>query len=177
MNNTAIRRTLPFFFILTLAACGKPVASIGPEEVSASTTCSLDGMTLTDFPGPKGQIHYANGKPDFFCDTIEMFSIYLRPEQKRHITAIYTQDMGATDWEKPQGHWVDARQAYYVLGSKKTGSMGPTLAAFARQQDADKFAAQFGGKVLNFGQITPDMVDMSGGVVHDQESADSGHST
>lgn len=169
MNKTAISRMLSVGLILMSAACARQAISVAPEEVTTSTACSMDGMMLTDFPGPKGQIHYANGKPDFFCDTIEMFSIYLQPEQKRPITAIYTQDMGATDWEKPQGHWIDAKQAYYVLGSKKTGSMGPTLAAFAHQQDADKFAAQFGGKVLRFDQITLQMVDMSGGVVHDQD--------
>jgi len=169
MNQTSlIRFTLPLVFIAVLAACNKPAAPVAPQEITAGTSCSLDGMTLADFPGPKGQIHYAVGKPDFFCDTVEMFSIYLQPEQKKRITGIFTQDMGKTDWGKPQGNWIDAKQAFYVLGSKKTGSMGPTLGAFARQQDAENFAAEFGGKVLRFDQVTPDMADLTGGVVHDE---------
>jgi len=169
MNQTSlIRCTLPLVFVAVLAACNKPAASVAPQEITVGTSCSLDGMTLADFPGPKGQIHYASGKPDFFCDTVEMFSIYLQPEQKKRITGIFTQDMGKTDWEKPRGNWIDAKQAFYVLGSKKTGSMGPTLAAFARQQDAENFANGFGGKVLRFDQVTPDMVDLTGGVVHDE---------
>lgn len=169
MNQTSlIRLTLPIIFFAMLTACSKPSAPVAPQEITAGTSCSLDGMTLADFPGPKGQIHYATGNPDFFCDTFELFSIYLQPEQKKSITGIFTQDMGKTDWEKPQGNWIDAKQAFYVLGSKKTGSMGPTLAAFALHQDAEKFATEFGGKVLRFDQVTSDMVDLTGGVVHDE---------
>lgn len=169
MNQTSlIHFTLPFVLAVVLAACNKPAAPVAPQEITAGASCSLDGMSLADFPGPKGQIHYATGNPDFFCDTVEMFSIYLQPEQKKRITGIFTQDMGKTDWEKPQGNWIDAKQALYVLGSKKNGSMGPTLAAFARQQDAESFVTGFGGKVLRFDQVTSDMADLTGGVVHDE---------
>lgn len=169
MNQTSlIRYVLPLFLVSVLAACGKPTASAVPQEITAGTSCSLDGMTLADFPGPKAQIHYATGEPDYFCDTVEMFSIYLKPEQKKRITGIFTQDMGKSDWDAPKGNWVDAKQAFYVFGSKKTGSMGPTLAAFAIKQDAEKFANEFGGKVVVFDQVTPEMVDLSGGVVHDE---------
>lgn len=163
-----IRFTLSFIFFTTLTACSNSNTPVAAQEITAGTSCTLDGMTLADFPGPKAQIHYATGEPDYFCDTVEMFSIYLRPEQKKTITGIFTQDMGKTDWEKPQSNWMDAKQAFYVLGSKKTGSMGPTLAAFAVQQDADAFAKKFEGKVLHFNDVTPDMVDLTGGIVHDQ---------
>lgn len=166
MNKTYF--ALPLIIVMALAACNKPAAPVAPQAITAGTSCSLDGMTLADFPGPKGQIHYGIGTPDYFCDTIEMFSIYLQPEQKKRITGIFTQDMGKTDWEKPKDNWIDAKLALYVLGSKKTGSMGPTLAAFSRQQDAEDFSKKFGGKVLRFDQVTPVMVDLSGGVVHDE---------
>lgn len=173
MNQTLLNRfilivALPLALAALLTSCQKPAASAVPQEITAGTSCTLDGMTLADFSGPKAQIHYATGEPDYFCDTVEMFSIYLQPEQKKRITGIFTQDMGKADWEKPQGNWIDAKQAFYILGSKKNGSMGPTLAAFALQQDAEKFAREFGGKVLHFNQVTPDMVDLTGGVVHDE---------
>ncbi len=169
MNKTLITRiTLPLIFLLLLIGCKQTSAPVAAQEITTGTSCSLDGMTLADFPGPKAQIHYATGEPDFFCDTMEMFSIYLQPEQKKNITGMYTQDMGKTNWEKPQGSWIDAKTAFYVFGSKKTGSMGPTLAAFASQDNANKFAAEFGGKVLNFSQVTPEIVDLTGGVIHDE---------
>ena len=62
----------------------------------------------------------------------------------------------------------DATKAFYVQGSKKHGSMGATLATFGAQADADKFVAENGGKALKFGELTPDMVRLDGGMQHDQ---------
>jgi copper chaperone NosL len=152
--------------LLLLAACthgGVPQA-IEPADAA---TCSLDDMLLADFPGPKGQILYDHGDPDFFCDTVEMFSAFLQPEQQRRVAGVYTQDMGQTAWDQPRGHWVDAKSAYYVIGSRKTGSMGPTLGAFKAEADAQTFAHANGGKVLRFEQVTLDMVSLDGGVVKD----------
>lgn len=152
---------------LLLAGCGQTTTVAQPREIGQDTACSLDGMVLADFPGPKAQIVYDQGEPDFFCDTKEMFSIFLRPEQKKRVVGIYVQDMGKADWAHPQGYWTDAKTAFYVVGSKREGAMGPTIASFAAEADARAFAGQYGGKVLPFGQVTLDMVDLSGGAAHD----------
>lgn len=148
--------------------CSKNEQTTKAVEIDRTTSCSLDGMILMDYPGPKAQIHYDKGEPDFFCDTMEMFSIYLRPEQKKRVKALFTQDMGKTPWEQPTGNWIDAKAAHYVIGSKKMGSMGPTLAAFARIEDAQAFAKQYGGKVLRFDEVTLNMVTLDGGAQHDE---------
>lgn len=69
--------------------------------------------------------------------------------------------------ERPRGHWIDAKSAVYVLDSKRHDSMGPTIASFAQKIDAQKFAGQWGGKVLRFAEVNPEMVDLSGGALHD----------
>ncbi|HJW27131.1 MAG TPA: nitrous oxide reductase accessory protein NosL [Rhodocyclaceae bacterium] len=150
-----------------LMGCDETKTGAAAREITKDTSCALDGMVLQDFPGPKAQIHYEQGEPEFFCDTKEMFSQLLRPEQKRRVVAVYTQDMAKADWNNPQSYWVDARKAYYVVGSQKRGSMGPTVASFAQEQDARAFAAKEGGKALPYDQVTLDMVDLTGGVVHD----------
>ena len=76
--------------------------------------------------------------------------------------------MAKTDWNKPQGNWIDAKKAFFVVGSKMKGSMGPTLATFARAEDAQSFAKAHGGRVLRFEEITPDMVRLDGGVLKDE---------
>jgi len=155
---------------LGLSACDKPpeTVALAPVEIDRSTTCELDGMLLSDYPGPKAQVFYVGqDKPVFFCDTIELFSTLLAGEQVRVAKAVYVQDMGQTSWDHPEGHWIDGKTAVYVLGSKRHGSMGPTVASFAQPADAEKFAAEYGGKVLRFADIKPDMVDLSGGAVHD----------
>lgn len=155
--------------LFALAACSPTEqAPPAPIELTRSTACSLDGMLLLDFPGPKAQIHYTQGPTDFFCDTVEMFSIYLRPEQQKRVRALYVQDMGRADWNSPTDHWIDARTAFYVKGSRKLGSMGPTLVSFALEDQAKAFAEKNGGKIYHFAEITPDMVALDGGALHDQ---------
>ncbi len=154
-----------------LSGCGErsgDVRALAPVEIDASTSCELDGMLLADYPGPKAQIRYAGrDAPAFFCDTVELFNTMLRPEQVRQVLAVYVQDMGKADWDQPRGNWIDARSAFYVLGSKRHGSMGPTIASFAQEQDAKKFIEQWGGQLLRYAEVKPDMVDLSGGALHD----------
>ena len=100
--------------------------------------------------------------------TVEMFAMVLQPEQKRRILAVYTQDMGKEDWNTPRAGWIDARVAFYVVGAKIRGSMGPTFASFVRREDADAFAGKHGGKALRFDEVTPEMADLRGGAQHDQ---------
>ena len=157
--------------VALLAACDKASKAVQPQDFTRSTTCALDGMALADYPGPKGQIQYDAGPPDFYCDTVELLATLLRPEQQKHITAVHTQDMAKADWNEPRGHWIDARTAFYVRGSKLRGSMGPTLASFASEADAQAFAGRNGGKVLRFDQITIDMVSLDGGVLRDEHGS------
>lgn len=146
-----------------LAACGSGNQgggkTITPLEIDGSSSCALDGMLLADYPGPKAQIHYAGQKaPDFVCNTADMFYIHLAPEQVRKVSAIFVQDMAKADWNDPRGHWIDARSAWYVVGSSRHGSMGPTLASFAVEADAQRFAQQYGGEVHPYAKITMEMV-------------------
>ena len=163
------RRCLACTGALLLAGCGeKAEAPAAPADFTSATSCSLDGMLLADYAGPKAQIHYAGAaQPEFLCDTVEMFSLLLKPEQVRKVRAVYTQDMAQADWDQPRGHWFDARTGFYVVGSKRRGAMGPTFASFKQQADAEKFAAQWGGKVVAFAAVTADMADLSGGASQD----------
>ena len=152
-----------------LAACTQPEQPVAAREPTSATTCVLDGMLLADFPGPKGQIHYDKGDPEFFCDTFELLAIYLAPEEKKRVRAVFTQDMAKADWKRPVGNWIDARSAFYVFDSDMKGSMGPTAASFARREDAAAFARQHGGKVVRFEEITLAMVSLDGGVIRDEK--------
>jgi copper chaperone NosL len=164
------RKVMLLLAAFTLAGCGrqdeaKPLVAL---EIDPRTTCDLDGMLLADYPGPKAQVHYVGvTEPVFFCDTVELFNTLLRPEQVRAVAAVFVQDMGKADWAQPRGHWIDAKAGFYVLGSKRHGSMGPTIASFASQADAQAFAQEWGGKLLSFAEIKPEMVDLSGGALHD----------
>lgn len=156
--------------VAPLLGCGKSdtAGAVAPVEIDTATACELDGMLLADYPGPKAQIHYAGtAAPVFFCDTVEMFAALLRPEQVRAVRVAFVQDMGRADWDKPRGHWFDARSGIYVVGSRRHGSMGPTIASFAAEADAKKFASEYGGKVLPYAEVKPEMADLGGGAGQD----------
>lgn len=158
--------------VLTLlGGCGndsRSTQALAPVEIDRSTSCSLDGMLLADYPGPKAQIIYVGkDKPAFFCDTMELINQLHSGEQVRAIQGAYVQDMGKADWNHPEGHWIDAKAAYYVVGSKRHGSMGPTFASFAQEADAASFVQEYGGKVMKFEEIKPGSADLSGGALHD----------
>ena len=156
--------------LASLVACGKDEAAgpATPVEFDAATSCELDGMMLAEYGGPKAQVHYVGmARPFFFCDTVEMFSALLRPEQQRAVRVAYVQDMGKADWDKPRGHWFDAKTGFYVVGGKRHGSMGPTIVSFTAEVDAQRFAGQWGGKVLRYAEVRPEMADLRGGAAHD----------
>jgi len=166
-----LRRKLVGSLMLSilLAACNQTTPKVIALEPTSETASAVDGMLLKNYPGPKAQIHYAQGQPEFFSDLKEMFSTLLVPEQKRSVTAVFVQDMGKTSWEHPTGNWIDAKTAIYVAGSKKMGSMGPTFGSFSSMQDAEAFVKKEGGKIVRFEQITPDMLNKSesGAAAHD----------
>jgi copper chaperone NosL len=45
--------------------------------------------------------------------------------------------------------------------------MGPTAASFAEEAAAQSFVQSYGGRLLRFADIKPEMVDLSGGALHD----------
>jgi copper chaperone NosL len=147
---------------LLLAACSQAVLTATAREPTAETACAIDGMVLKDFPGSKAQIQYAEGKADYYCDLMELFAVLLAPENKRQVAGVFVQDIGKADWGNPVGHWIVAKDALYVVGSKKQGSMGPTFGAFSNAQDAAAFVKKEGGRVLPFNQITAAMLDTRG---------------
>lgn len=133
--------------------------------IESSDECHLCGMLISNFSGPKGELFQkgvteADGKSvKKFCSTRDMFSYYLNPENKRNVTSILVHDMSKAPWEQPKDEFfIDARSAWYVVGSSQTGAMGKTLASFSKQTDASAFAAEFGGKVIDFEGIDYDVL-------------------
>ena len=129
--------------------------------METSDECHLCGMLITRFDGPKGEVFRKEaGEQVFkFCSTRDMFSYYLDPENKRNVAQMLVHDMSKMPWGSnsiDDKYFIDAKAAWYVAGSEKTGAMGPTLASFSQQKDAQTFAKEFGGQVLNFKDINFD---------------------
>jgi len=129
--------------------------------MESSDECHLCGMLITHFDGPKGEIfRKEQGETVFkFCSTRDMFSYYLDPENKRNVSQMLVHDMSKMPWGSNSindKYFIDAKNAWYVVNSEKTGAMGKTLASFSLSNDAQAFATEFGGKVLSFQDVNQD---------------------
>jgi len=126
--------------------------------MESSDECHLCGMLITRFDGPKGEVfRKETGSLVFkFCSTRDMFSYYLDPENKRNVAQMLVHDMSKMPWGTDSiddKYFIDAKVAWFVAGSEKTGAMGETLASFSKQKDALAFAEEFGGQVVSFQDV------------------------
>lgn len=124
--------------------------------IESGEECHLCGMIIGNFPGPKGQLyergHQGNMK---FCSTRDLFAYLLDPEHSHNVQSVFVHDMAVTPWDHPDDEtYIDAREAWYVLGSSRKGAMGPTLASFKNKEDAEAFASQYGGELARFSEVT-----------------------
>ncbi|NIP82088.1 MAG: nitrous oxide reductase accessory protein NosL [Gemmatimonadetes bacterium] len=169
-----MKRLLPILFLLLLlpACAGEEEAAAppSPQVPDRTASCAVCGMTVVDYPGPKAQLFLkGQSDPEHFCSTRDFFAYLLEEDspQAHRIRAMYVHDMGRTDWNHPhedEEHWVPAKEAFYVVGSDRSGAMGPTLASFAKRADADAFAEDHGGEIRRFSDIDRDLVaDLPGG--------------
>jgi copper chaperone NosL len=158
MNRRSVLQTLLAVPLIALAGCGKGPAETGPRlpvPIKAGDECHVCGMLIHGFPGPKAEAYVTGRKLPFkFCSTRDFFAWYLQPETAAVVGAVYVEDMGATDWDHPSYKaFMDARKAWYVVGSDAHGAMGPTLASFRERSAARAFAARHGGRLVSFDAV------------------------
>jgi copper chaperone NosL len=149
---------------LTLVGCKdeKSVAAPDPVEPTAASIAHFCNMPVLDHPGPKGEI-FLKGKiePVWFASVHDTVAFTILPEEPKEIAAIYVTDMGRADgWLRPEpGGWVEAHAAWYVLESEYDGGMGGREAVpFAKEADARRFVARFGGRLARFGDVPEEYV-------------------
>jgi len=162
----APRLLLALLLGLGLASCGEgdqAATNLGPVAFHPSDECHVCGMVISEFPGPKGEAVARDGVKKF-CSTAELFGWWLQPENRRLELQLYVHDMGKSAWDKPDDHYlIDARKAWYVVGTPLQGSMGASLASFADEPAARRLAEQYGGRVLRFEQIDQALLQQAAG--------------
>ncbi|GGL37164.1 acessory protein NosL [Pseudomonas brenneri] len=169
MEQMSMKIGLVLLLSLLLVGCEKPVAAgvgDGPVAFHPTDECHVCGMVISEFPGPKGEV-VEQGAAKKFCSTAEMLGWWLQPENHHTPSKLYVHDMGRSHWDTPDdAHLIDAKTAYYVLGTGLKGAMGVVLASFAEQAVAQKVAADTGGRVLRFEEIDLALLQQPAGMSH-----------
>lgn len=109
---------------------------------SSKEFCNVCGMHLTKYYKTSHATEFKNGHKEQYC------SIHCQAQiENEHADKIKNIQVVDTNSLK----FIDAKNAFYVIGSSKPGTMSPVSKyAFSRKDAAVKFQKEFGGNIHTF---------------------------
>lgn len=148
---------ITLIFILALMACEKtaPVEMPAAQKLTREANGYYCLMTVVYHNGPKGQIILTDDKVLWFTSVRDTIAFTMSPEEPKNIAAIYVNDMSNAEWNNPgEDNWINAKTAWFVLGSDRIGGMdAPEAVPFSTKESADVFAKNEKGSVYSFDLI------------------------
>jgi copper chaperone NosL len=153
-----IRSSLLPGFVLLAGLATALFGGIKPAQAGKGLVpkggCAVCGMHVPNFPDWAAVVIYKDGSQAWFDGPKDLFTYlldfkrYAPRKSAADITAIQVKDYYALKH-------VDARKAFYVLGSEVMGPMGKELIPFATEAAARDFLRDHRGqKVLAFQDIS-----------------------
>lgn len=135
-----------------LAAAQTALPKPGPRD-----TCPVCGMLVSKYPNWVATILYKDGHAHHFDGAKDFFKFWYDPAK---YAAGHSRDgmasLWVTDFYNLQR--IDARKAYYVIGSDVLGPMGHELVPLASREDADDFLKEHKGRrILRFDEVTREL--------------------
>lgn len=128
-----------------LPAMGGGTATEPPSKPGKKEKCPVCGMFVYKYPDWIAAIVLPTGEDLYFDGAKDMFR-YLKDNPGNDAVAWVTEYYGL--------RMIEARKAFYVLGSDVYGPMGHELVPFATRQEAGEFKADHKGKrVLTYEEV------------------------
>jgi len=116
--------------------------------------CPVCGMVVSKYPNWIAVVVWRDGHAHFFDGAKDMFKFLF--DLPRYAPGHSAQDIASihvTDFYNLER--IDARQAFYVIGSDVYGPMGHEFVPLATAEDASDFLREHKGKkLLRFSQVT-----------------------
>ncbi|SKB42709.1 nitrous oxide reductase accessory protein NosL [Malaciobacter marinus] len=129
----------------------KTIRKIESIDVPKDAKCVICGMFVHKYPKWTTMLEYKQ-KHYYFDGPKDMLKFVFQ-KGKNNIGEIYVSDYFTTKK-------IDARKAFYVMGSDVYGPMGKELVAFESDQAAYNFKNDhFGKKVMFFSEITDEVLE------------------
>ncbi len=126
----------------------------GPKDL-----CPVCGMIVSKYPNWTATVLYKDGHAHHFDGAKDLFRYLL--DLPRYAPGHRSEDIrsiAVTDFYNLEK--VDARQAYFVIGSDVLGPMGHEFVPLASRADAENFLKDHKGKrILHFEQVKPEIVN------------------
>ncbi len=137
-----------------LLAGAAPAAEYRPVMPTAMDRCPVCGMFVAKYPDFLAQVIYRDGAHTLFDGAKDLFKYlhnlptYAPSRRAADIAAVYVTDYYTLT---P----IDAKRAWYVLGSDVYGPMGRELIPLATEREAKEFLADHKGpRLLRFEEVT-----------------------
>jgi len=151
-------------FLLIAFAFAAPALSAPPAKPAAPATpsardkCPVCGMFVARYPDWVASTRVKSGTTYYFDGPKDMFSHYF--DTPRYTPGQRQADIASMLVKEYYSlMMIDARSAFFVIGSDVHGPMGNELIPFASRKDAESFMADHKGKrVLRFNEITKELV-------------------
>jgi copper chaperone NosL len=115
-------------------------------------------MFVARYPEWIATVLYRDGPPSHFDGAKDLFKYLLA--HPRYAAGRRAKDilaLGVTEYYDLRR--IDAREAYYVIGSTVLGPMGHELVPFATRDDAEEFVRDHSGvRILRFEDVTAELL-------------------
>ncbi len=155
-----MRRIVPAIVLLCLllTAASSSAADKGAAPVPATAKCPVCGMFVAKFPDWTATARFKDGTVSYYDGPKDMFSHYL--DAARYTPGKRQADFAALAVKEYYSLMIiDARAAFFVIGSDVFGPMGGELIPFTTEKDARSFKLDHKGKrILRFNEITRQII-------------------
>jgi nitrous oxide reductase accessory protein NosL len=151
--------------LLGLALAG-PAAALDVPGPGERDTCPVCGMFVARYPDWIATVLYRDGHAHHFDGAKDLYKYLL--DLPRWAPGHRAEDIAAIGVTEYYGVTrIDAREAWYVIGSDTLGPMGHELVPVATRAEAEEFLKDHkGARILRHGEVTPELLrDLDAGRV------------
>ena len=148
------KKTLSSLFSLLLLFSSFAYASqVDMPKPAPTDTCPVCGMFVAKYPEWIATVLYKDGHAHHFDGAKDLYKYLLNmPKWAPNHRAEDIQAIGVTEYYGLK--LIDARQAYYVIGSDVLGPMGHELIPLETKEDAEEFMQDHKGKkIIRFDDV------------------------
>lgn len=144
-----------FFTWLIIAAYSVHAEDISPQKPEKDDKCPVCGMFVYKYPDWIAEIIFTDGSIYFFDGAKDLFKFYL--DLKKYVPQKTIEEIKAiyvTEYYHMK--LIDAKTAFFVIGSDVYGPMGKELIPFESEADALEFMQDHkGDRMIRFEQVKP----------------------
>lgn len=152
MDRRAFLAVIPLVLIAKARAGGPAFPDPGQRDL-----CPVCGMVVSKYPAWSATVVYKDGHAHHFDGAKDLFKyLFDVPRYARGHRAADIARIGVTEYYELKR--IDARRAWYVIGSDVMGPMGHELIPLASRADAEEFKGDHQGRrILRFEEVGRDL--------------------